>query len=75
MFSWVAMAMRSRRESTVTARRSIPSIVMRPLSGSARRSSSDISVDLPVPVGPTMAVTAPRRAVMSTPASTGRSGR
>ena len=74
MFSCVARAMCRRMDATVSERRSAPSTAMRPWSGSARRRSRDMSVDLPVPVGPTIAVTDPGDTSNDTSCSTGRDG-
>ena len=61
--------------SRASSRRSTPSSLTAPSSGSTSRVSSVVSVDLPAPVGPTIATVRPGSTVKSTPASTSRSGR
>jgi len=66
MLSWNTTPIARRRLSSVTSRRSCPSIAMRPETGSHSRCSRLMAVDLPAPVWPTSAVAVPGRAVKLT---------
>ena len=59
--SWLTSAMRRRIWSRLSARRSRPPIATRPRSGSWNRSKSRAIVDLPAPLGPTIATRSPGR--------------
>ena len=59
MFSCVAIAIQRRSDATVISRMFFPPTVTTPVWGSASRSSRDMRVDFPVPVGPTIAVMLP----------------
>ena len=67
MLSWNTTPMLRRRLSRVMSRRSWPSSVTRPSTGSHRRWSSAMAVDLPAPVWPTRATVRPGGAWNSTP--------
>ncbi len=63
-------ASRRRQAAGLTVARSTPPTVARPASGSTKRSSSASSVDLPAPLGPTIATRSPGCSSSSTPSST-----
>ena len=64
-----------RSEFSVYSRMSTPSIVTVPLVGSKNRGNRPSNVDLPAPVGPTIAIFEPAATVKSISFSTGVSGR
>ena len=72
--SWSTTLICERSDLRVYSRISWPPIRMLPSVGSYSREISETSVDLPPPVGPTMAVTFPAGIVRSIPLSTGRPG-
>jgi hypothetical protein len=59
--SWVTTPMSARSESTVTLRRSWPSMVTRPSETSWNLGRSSMSVDFPAPDMPTNATSSPLR--------------
>src|SRR5215468_915532 len=71
MLSWLTSAMVPRSDSMVTRRRSWPSMVTRPRSGSKKRKIRLKTVVLPAPDGPTRATLAPAGTAMSKRLSAG----
>ena len=57
--SWVTMPISERRLASGRSRMSMPSMAIRPSSGSKKRGSRLTTVDLPAPDGPTSATISP----------------
>ena len=70
--SWKTGAICARSDACVTLRRSWPSTLTTPASGSRKRSISPSTVLLPQPLGPTIAIERPAGTVRLTPVRFGR---